>query len=200
MHLVIFGASRGVGRAAVDAALGAGHTVTAFARSAGTLGDTAATVVRGDVLDARAVRAALTGADAVLVSLGVTPGRGGSTPADVCSRGTATILAAMTDGPTDRIVVVTSYGVGPTEPLTPFPFSLIAKTVLRGIMADKEAQERLLRTSTQRWTIVQPLGLTAGPATSRGPTWPPSASRRSSRAVSSGPASPFQVPASPPSG
>jgi putative NADH-flavin reductase len=167
MHLVIFGASRGVGRAAVDAALEAGHTVTAFARNAGTLADTGATLVQGDVLDARAVRAALGGADAVLVSLGVSPGARDSTPEDVCSRGTATILAAMADGPADRIVVVTSYGVGPTEPLTPFPFSLVAKTVLRGIMADKEAQERLVRNSTLRWTIVQPLGLTDGPATHR---------------------------------
>jgi putative NADH-flavin reductase len=167
MHLAIFGASRGVGRAAVDAALAAGHTVTAFARGAGTLESTAATAVHGDVLDARAVRAALRGADAVLVTLGVTPGRRDSTPEDICSRGTATILAAMAESAADRIVVVTSYGVGPTEPLTPFPFSLIAKTVLRGIMADKEAQERLVRKSTMRWTIVQPLGLTDDPATHR---------------------------------
>ncbi len=160
MHLAIFGASRGVGRAAVDAALEAGHTVTAFARSAGSLGETSATLVQGDVLDLRAVRPALAGAEAVLVSLGVTPGRRGSTPEDICSRGTATILAV-------RIVVVTSYGVGPTEAMTPFPFSLIAKTVLRGIMADKAAQERLVRASGLRWTIVQPLGLTDGPATHR---------------------------------
>jgi uncharacterized protein YbjT (DUF2867 family) len=73
----------------------------------------------------------------------------------------------MAETGADRIVVVTSYGVGPTEAMTPFPFSLIAKTVLRGIMADKAAQERLVRASGLRWTIVQPLGLTDGPATHR---------------------------------
>jgi putative NADH-flavin reductase len=167
MQITIFGASRGVGRAAVDAALAAGHAVTAFARTAGTLGNTEARVVTGDVLDAGAVRGALVGADAVLVSLGVTPGQGGSTPKDICSRGTRVILEQMRPLSIDRIVVVTSYGVGETKKLTPFPFNLIAKTILRSVMEDKELQERELRASGTQWTILQPLGLTDGAPTGK---------------------------------
>jgi uncharacterized protein YbjT (DUF2867 family) len=107
----------------------------------------------------------LDGADAVLVALGVSPGQRATTPEDVCSRGTYAILAEMKSRGIDRIVVVTSYGVGETQKLTPFPFSVIAKTILKGIMADKELQEEAVRLSGTRWTIVQPLGLTDGPAT-----------------------------------
>jgi putative NADH-flavin reductase len=167
MRITIIGASRGVGRAAVDTALAAGHDVVAFARNAGTLATTAARVVAGDVLDPAAVRNALQGANAVIVALGVTPGKRGSTQEDICSRGTRTVLVEMRAAAIERIVVVTSYGVGPTQPLTPFPFSLIAKTLLKGIMADKEAQEREVRASGLAWTIVQPLGLTDEPASGR---------------------------------
>ena len=167
MHIVIFGASRGVGRATVDAALSAGHTVSAFARSNGTPAYTSATVIAGDVFDRAAVERALVGGDAVIVALGVTPGRGAKTPEDVCSRGTQIIIDAMKRASIARILVVTSYGVGETRTLTPFPFSLIAKTILKGIMDDKERQERAVRASGLQWTIVQPLGLTEGPATGR---------------------------------
>jgi uncharacterized protein YbjT (DUF2867 family) len=165
MHIAIFGASRGVGRAAVDAAVAAGHTVTAFSRTAWTPASDNITVVAGDVLDPAAVRPALAGADAVLVSLGVTPGKGATTPEDVCSRGTRTIVDAMKASSIERLLIVTSYGVGDTRSRTPLLFSIFAKTILRGIMADKETQERDVRNSGLQWTIVQPLGLTDEPAT-----------------------------------
>jgi uncharacterized protein YbjT (DUF2867 family) len=165
MLIAIFGASRGVGRAAVDAAVLAGHSVTAFSRTAWTPTSDAVTVVAGDVLDRAAVVPALAGADAVIVSLGVTPGQGATTPEDVCSRGTRIIIEAMNAASIDRLLIVTSYGVGDTRSRTPILFSIVAKTILRGIMADKERQERDVRASGLRWTIVQPLGLTDEPAT-----------------------------------
>jgi putative NADH-flavin reductase len=165
MHVAIFGASRGVGRAAVDAAVLAGHTVTAFSRTAWSATSDAVTVIAGDVLDRAAVSSALAGANAVLVSLGVTPGQRATTPEDICSRGTRTIVDAMKTLSIARLLIVTSYGVGETRSRTPFLFSIFAKTILRGIMADKEVQEREVRASGLQWTIVQPLGLTDEPAT-----------------------------------
>ena len=165
MHIAIFGASRGVGRAAADAAAVAGHSVTAFSRTAWTPTSDAITVVAGDVLNRAAVLPALTGADAVLVSLGVTPGQRATMPEDVCSLGTRTIVDAMNASSIERLLIVTSYGVGDTRSRTPLLFSIFAKTILRGIMADKERQERDVRASGLQWTIVQPLGLTDEPAT-----------------------------------
>ncbi len=177
MQLTVFGASRGVGRASVDAALAAGHRVTAMARNVAALGATDARVVAADVADAAAVARAIDGSDAVIVALGTKPG---DRPADVCSRGTRTILAAMGVAGVRRMVVVTSYGVGETRDRRPFPFNLIAATLLRDVMADKEIQEREVRASATQWTIVQPLGLTDAPATGA-PYVATDRSRRSTR-------------------
>ena len=166
MNITIFGASRGVGRAALGLAAARGHTVTAVARSGDFLAGAAASEIVGDVFDADLVARALTGAHAVLVALGTSPAtREGAQQAHVCSRGTRVILEAMqAEGPR-RIAVVSSYGVGPTRERRPFPFNIVAATLLKDVMADKEAQERVVRESETQWTIVQPLGLTDGPAT-----------------------------------
>jgi putative NADH-flavin reductase len=166
MNITIFGASRGVGRAAVDIATARGHTVTAVARSNGSLNGQAAVAIAGDVFDADVVARALGGAGAVLVALGTAPSANdGATQARVCSLGTRVILDAMHKAALRRIVVVTSYGVGPTLTRRPFPFNLVAATLLKDVMADKERQEREVRESDTDWTIAQPLGLTDEPAT-----------------------------------
>jgi uncharacterized protein YbjT (DUF2867 family) len=79
-----------------------------------------------------------------------------------------------------RVVVVTSYGVGTTRSRTPLLFSIFAKTILKGIMADKEVQERDVRDSGLEWTIVQPMGLTDGPQTPA-PYVAPDGSRQTDR-------------------
>lgn len=166
MNITIFGASRGVGKALVDAAAARGHTVTAVARRAVAFNGSAGRAIVGDVLDAGVVRQALEGADAVVIALGTAPTeKGASAQAQVCSRATRSILAAMAASAVRRLVVVSSYGVGPTRANRPFPFNIVAATLLRDVMADKEAQENLVRDSIMEWTIAQPLGLTDDLAT-----------------------------------
>ncbi len=72
MKLLVFGASGGTGRRLVQQALAQGHIVTAFARDPGKIRQAHANlrVVRGDILDADAVDAAVAGQDAVLSTLG----------------------------------------------------------------------------------------------------------------------------------
>jgi putative NADH-flavin reductase len=164
MNIVIFGASRGVGRAAAEVAAARGHAVTAVARTAPAAGGLRGTTLAGDVLDPVFVAAALRGADAVIVALGTAPGSHGQ-QGNVCSQGTRTIVAAMQAAAVRRIIVVSSYGVGPTRGRLAFPFKIVAATLLKDAMADKELQENEVRASDTEWTIVQPLGLTDEPAT-----------------------------------
>jgi len=71
MRLLAFGASGPLGRAITDAALAAGHQVTAFVRTPGRLGGhPGLREVTGDVLDAESVAAAVPGHDAVVSALG----------------------------------------------------------------------------------------------------------------------------------
>ncbi len=164
MRIAVIGASRGVGLACVHAARERGHDVTALQRSTPEPTEPGVRYVIGDATREDVTRDALAGCDAAIVALGVKPGKDAA-ERDVCSRGTRSVIEAMRPEGIRRLVVVTSYGVGATRAKSPFPFNIIAATLLRDIMADKELQERDVRASSTIWTIVQPLGLTDAPAT-----------------------------------
>ncbi len=172
MKVIIFGATGGTGRATARALLAAGHQVTGFAREPSRLSDLATlAAVRGDVVRAAEVAAAIPGHDAVIVSLGnsqnplvMALGARRSTTRDVCEVGTRNIVTAMQRAGVGRLLVVSAFGIGNRRAL-PFAFRLFYRTILREHMADKEKQEILVKASELDWTIVQPVGLTDGKAT-----------------------------------
>jgi putative NADH-flavin reductase len=71
-HVLVVGASNGIGLETVKAALAAGYRMRAFARSAAEieLSDTNLERFSGDALKASDVEAALVGVDAVVQALG----------------------------------------------------------------------------------------------------------------------------------
>jgi len=71
--LLIIGASRGIGRETVKAALAAGHSVRALARSAWIIPiqNPGLEKVPGNALDSSTIRSALQGVDVVVQTLGV---------------------------------------------------------------------------------------------------------------------------------
>ena len=162
MKIAVFGATGGTGRQFVDQALAAGHQITALVRTPAKLdkSDAGLTVVQGDVLTAADVADTLTGAEAVFCTLG--SGSGGSDQA--VSQGTANIVAAMQAQGVDRLVVITSLGVGDSRDQVPFAFKMLMKTVLRHAMQEKEIQEETVKKSRLAWTIIRPGGLSNGPA------------------------------------
>lgn len=175
MKTIIFGATGGTGAEIVTQLLAHGGTVTAFARDPARVPARAGlTVVRGDVMDRAAVVAALAGHDRVAVTLGnsqnpfaMMAGAKRTTARDVCEVGTANVIAGMHDAGVRRLVCVTAFGVGATRSQMPLTFRIFYGLVLREHMADKARQEALIRASGLDWTIVQPVGLTDGPATTR---------------------------------
>ena len=171
MKVVVFGATGGTGRAVIGALHGAGHAVTAFARDPARLPDMPeVAVVRGDAMSAGDVAAAVAGQDAVVVSLGNAQGSIGlmfgakrTTPRDVCEVGTRNIVAAMQAAGVTRMVCVTAYGVGDTRDRLPLMYKLFYRLLLREQIADKEAQEKVVKASGLDWTLVQPVGLNDAP-------------------------------------
>ncbi len=173
MKVIVFGSTGGTGLATSHALLAAGHEVTAFARDPAKLppGRDVAKH-RGDVMAPAEVAGAVRDHDAVIVSLGNSQnpfalmlGARRTTPADVCEVGTRNIVAAMRSAGIARLLVVTAFGIGDTRARLPFAFKLFYRTLLREHMADKEKQEALVKASGLDWTLVQPVGLTDGPAT-----------------------------------
>jgi putative NADH-flavin reductase len=163
MKLTVFGATGGTGRQVVEQALAAGHHVTALVRDPAKLSliHPALTVKRGNVLTPEDVFNTVSGADAVIVSLGSTS----NNPDSVVSQGTANVVDAMQKAGVARLIVVTSLGVGESKDQVPFFFKALMATALRKTMQDKEAQEKLVKASGLDWTIVRPGGLTDGPRT-----------------------------------
>ncbi len=164
MKIAVFGATGGTGKQVVQQALAAGDQVAALLRDPAKLaiGNADLSLVTGNVLDAAKVEETLSGADAVVVSLGNTS----DNPDFVVSQGTQVIVDAMKRlGQPRRIVVVSSMGVGESKDQVSFAFKMLMTTVLRKPMEDKERQEALVKASGLDWTIVRPGGLTDGPAT-----------------------------------
>lgn len=162
MKVAVFGATSGVGRQIVEQALAAGHTVSALARDPAKLSlqHEGLTVIAGNVLDRSAVERTLAGAGAVFVSLGNTP----NNPDMIVSQGTAVVVAAMQAAGVERLIVISSLGVGDSKDQVPFFFKALIATALRKAFQDKEAQEKLVMGSNLEWTIIRPGGLTDGPA------------------------------------
>ncbi len=167
-HLLVIGASQGIGLETVKAALTAGHRVRAFARSAGhiALSDPNLERFPGDALSMPDVTAALDGVDAVVQALGV-PFRDLFGPVRLFSDATNVLVPAMEKAGVRRLVAVTGFGTGDSRaaigPLQRLPFRL----VFGRAYDDKDAQEIRIRQSGLVWTLVRPGVLTGGPATGR---------------------------------
>ncbi|WP_375456666.1 NAD(P)-dependent oxidoreductase [uncultured Methylobacterium sp.] len=172
MKIVVFGSTGGTGIATLRALVAVGHEVTGFARDPTKLPPSPSIrSVQGDVMNASDVASAMPGHDLVIVSLGNSQnpfalmlGARRTTPANVCEIGTRNIVTAMQATRTARLLVVTAFGIGDTKARLPFAFKMFYRTVLREHMADKEKQEDIVKASGLDWTLVQPVGLTDGPA------------------------------------
>lgn len=167
MQLTIFGAGGRTGRLLVSQALERGDDVTAVLRRPSQQVDARATVrVVPDFADTDALRAAMSGGDAVLSAIG--PRSRAEAP--VAAPATRLILAAEPR----RIVVISAGPVEPPPPDDGFVSRRIALPligrILRPVYDDLREMEDALRSSPAEWTALRPPMLTNGPATGRART------------------------------
>lgn len=159
---LIFGASRGLGRAFTDHALRQGHRVVALVRSpemAAELQGLGVEVVAGDALDPVAVTQACTlaGSEAQVVStLGSFRQ---SQPVDY--QGNRQVIDAMEQAGLKRLLLVTSLGCGDSWQYLPER----ARVAFGHEVRLKSLAESWLQTSALSWTILRPAGLQDGEAT-----------------------------------
>jgi uncharacterized protein YbjT (DUF2867 family) len=59
-----------------------------------------------------------------------------------------------------RLVVQTSFGVGPTRDRLPMLYRMVFALLLRPQIQDTERQEQVVRSSGLDWVLVQPVNLT----------------------------------------
>ncbi len=160
-HVLIIGASKGIGLEATRQCLAAGHAVRAFARSADAIALTHPQLekMRGDARDAADVGAAVQGVDVVIQALGI--GLGDLfRPVSLFSEATRVLLAAMGAHGVRRLIAVTGFGAGDSRSRIGLLQSVPFQAVFGRAYADKSEQERLIVQSPLDWTIVRPGVLT----------------------------------------
>lgn len=161
MRLTIFGATGATGGRLVEQALRRGHEVTAVVRGPHALPeDPRLRVITADVMDPAAIVEAVTGADAVLDTIGSRE----KGPTAVCVNAAASIAEAMHRAGTKRLLVVSNSAriAGPgDEPFTRFVVKpLILRPLLRHSLADMSRAEQAVEASDLAWTIVRAPQLT----------------------------------------
>lgn len=171
-HILIIGATSGIGLETVRLALKAGHTVTAFARTADTLavevdGFDAGNLHRiaGDAYDAQAVSDAVKNADVIVHTLGLalTPASV-FLPTDIFSKTTRILVDAMSKTGKRRLIAVTGIAAGNARDHLGPLYGLAFNAVLKKMYDDKDVQEQIIKASELDWTIARPGILTNGPA------------------------------------
>ncbi|MBI3052551.1 MAG: SDR family oxidoreductase [Betaproteobacteria bacterium] len=165
MNILIVGATRGIGRQVLEQALASGDSVTAVVRDPQRLATRheRLRVVKGDILDANSVAAAMDGQNAACCSIGV---KAPWPIITVFSEGTKNLLRAMKQAGVKRLICVTGIGAGDSRGHGGFFYDRVFyPLVARPIYADKDRQESLIRASDVDWTIVRPGFLTNGPLT-----------------------------------
>lgn len=167
-HVLVIGASGGIGRETLSAALDAGHRVRAFSRSANEidLENNYLEKHSGDAMNEAGIDAALDGIDVVVQTLGIGADELFKS-VNLFSKSTRILIAAMQRRNVRRLIVVTGFGAGDSREaigcLQRIPFRLF----LGRAYDDKDVQERLIKESGLDWTIVRPGILTKGARTGR---------------------------------
>src|SRR5262245_37218481 len=153
------GASRGIGLEAVKAALDAGHSVRALARSARRIPIDHAKLEKmaADALEMTAVKRSLSGVDVIIQSLGVSPGPEVIfRPTRFFSKATRLLVTAMEQAHVKRLICVTGFGAGDSRGHGGFLYNTLFHLLLGRVYDDKDVQERIVRNSKLTWVIVRP--------------------------------------------
>jgi putative NADH-flavin reductase len=164
MNIAVIGASAGIGRETVQQALDGGHSVRALSRNNDTLPEhRSLTKVQGTVLSVEDLKKAITGTDAVLVTIGTKKKKGTTLFSDAAKA----IVKATSDLNYDgNVIIVTGFGVGESAGYLSFFLRLIINLLLKDQYTDKTRMQEIITNSQMNWEIVMPGILTNGPLTS----------------------------------
>jgi uncharacterized protein YbjT (DUF2867 family) len=166
-RILILGATGRTGKHAIPFALAQGYHVVALVRNPAKISVKSddLTVIKGLSTDIDDVRKAMKGCDAVLSLLSpLTRGEAISfrkiNAPHILEKSIANVLQVMGEYRVNRILILSSVGVGDSWQYTPWYVKLLIKlTNFKVIFDDHNAQEHLIQSSGTNWTIARPVGL-----------------------------------------
>ena len=162
-HILLIGASSGIGLETLKLGLKVGHEIRAFSRSADKIKIINSNLekIKGDALIEDNINKAITDVDVVIQTLGIPLNIKMLTgPITLFSKATEILLSAMKKTGVKRIISVTGFGAGDSypsiSPLQKIGFELIFGRAYH----DKSKQEKMIKQSDRDWVIVRPGVLT----------------------------------------
>ena len=170
VHILVVGASQGIGQAVCQAAVANGHTVRAMSRSGRMPGNVSRTceAFAGDARKADDVARALDQVDVVVQTLGLPPSLDLILKSvTLFSEATRVLLREMKKVGVNRLVSVTGFGAGDSRGAINLFQKLPFKLLLKNAYDDKSIQETLIAGSDLDWLIVRPGLLTNGPVSGK---------------------------------
>jgi putative NADH-flavin reductase len=160
MKIAVLGASAGIGLQVTRLALEKGHEVTTLSRRIVPIpNDPKLRRVQGSATNPNDVRAAVEGAEAILVTIGTKSPFATTMFSDSARILLQTIRAI---GSSPSLIVLTGFGAGDSWGYNSFPMKVLFTLFLKRAYADKSEQERLIAEGYPRWEIVRPGRLTNG--------------------------------------
>ena len=149
MKIAVIGSTGRSGRLILSEAARRGHEVTAFARSAAALDDTAGTldIVEGDGRDRAALERAVAGQHAVIMVVS------GRDVVDVARK----LTESMEVVGVSRLVSTSAYGMVAKRP---YVLASLVRGIFRTTFADQLAADRVIEGSGLDWTILRATRLT----------------------------------------
>lgn len=165
MKIAIIGATRGIGLATAKAALAEGHEVTVLARMPDRMPirHQRLRVIAGDAQDSHAIVRVVEGQDVVCDCLGTANVTKTISMFSRCAENLAKSLKRE-----QLLIAVTGMGAGDSKGHGSWLYDhVFLPIVLRRIYADKDRQERIIKSNIARWIIVRPGFLSNGPRMGR---------------------------------
>lgn len=169
-HILILGASGGIGRKCVELALAEGHQVTAVLRTPSKLDlkHPNLQLVKGDISDPDSFLPYLENKDAVISAIGVSGGFGKDKPTTLYSEGNRNVLREMKKAGVSRAFFISASTLE-VSPVVPFFIRLVIRFVVQKLLKhmyeDLRRMESIIKKSDANWTIMRPPELTDKPLT-----------------------------------
>jgi len=162
MKILIIGGTGKTGKELIKQALELGYNVTALVRNPKKIIQQHPNlkIEKGNVLHPESFGNSFIGQDAVLCALGH---KKFIIKTNILSEGTKNIITEMQKQKLSRFICITSLGINDSRFKLGLYYSLfIIPFILFFYFLDKSRQEKIIRQSTLKWTIVRPGQLTNG--------------------------------------
>lgn len=165
MKITIIGATSGIGLIALQQALSKGYEITALSPHTDNLPNhPLLKKINGSATSADDVKKALTGADAVLITVGTKDKKPNTLFSDTAialvKAGTELDLKAP-------VLIITGFGAGDSKGYLSFFMRMVIRFFLKNQYINKTLMEEIIAESNLNWEMVRPGMLSNGPLTGK---------------------------------